>query len=88
MMATPGHLRELVRLVKIEDKIALVEERLAADPAGQVEFTSLLELESDTPASSLEVIITFMGLLELLRRKQIEVEQSELFGEIFITQAN
>lgn len=84
LTASPQHLRELVRSVKIEDKIALVEERLKAKPTARIEFTSLFDLEAAEPPSSVEVIVTFMGVLELLRRKQIQVEQPELFGEIII----
>ncbi|MEI6045570.1 MAG: segregation/condensation protein A [Chloroflexota bacterium] len=82
--ATSQHLKELVRSVKIEDKIALIEERLKIEVSGQIEFTSLFDLEEAEPPSSLEVIVTFMGVLELLRRKQVQVEQAELFGEILI----
>jgi segregation and condensation protein A len=82
--ASPQHLRQLVRSIKIEDKIALIDERLKMAEARRIEFTSLFDPEAPEPPSSLEVIVTFMGMLELLRRKQVQVEQPELFGEIFI----
>lgn len=83
--ATPQHLRELVRSVKIEDKIALIEERLKTSTQNRIEFTSLFDFEAEEAPSSVEVIVTFMGVLELLRRKQVQVEQPDLFGEIYIT---
>jgi segregation and condensation protein A len=86
--ATPQHLRELVRSVKIEDKIALIEERLKVSRQRPIEFTSLFDFEAEKEPSSLEVIVTFMGVLELLRRKQVQVEQPDLFGEIFIEASN
>ncbi|WP_042355217.1 segregation/condensation protein A [Bacillus rubiinfantis] len=33
------------------------------------------------------IVITFLAILELMKRKQIDVEQQENFGEIFITAA-
>lgn len=87
LTATAQHLRSLVRSVKIEDKINLIEQRLKVDKARRVEFTSLFDPEAAEP-SSLEVIVTFMGVLELLRRKQVQVEQEELFGEITIVSSS
>jgi segregation and condensation protein A len=89
--ATAHDMRQLVRSVKIEDKIALVEARLddieAArlqnrPAASAVEFTSLFDAQN--PPGSIEVIVTFMAILELLRRRVVEVSQHELFGEIYV----
>lgn len=89
--ATAHDMRQLVRSVKIEDKIALIEAklddieaaRLQNRPAASaVEFTSLFDPQN--PPGSIEVIVTFMAILELLRRRLVEVSQHELFGEIYV----
>lgn len=89
--ATQQDLKKLVRSIKIEDKIALIEARLdeaetlALEDAEQprhVEFTSLFDPAN--PPGSLEVIITFMAVLELLRRRLVEIRQDALFGEIYV----
>lgn len=81
-------LKGLVRSVKIEDKIRLLETRLGedgAEPSGPVEFTSLFDPAE--PPGPVEVIVTFMALLELVRRRQVTVEQANLFGEMQISRA-
>jgi len=90
LTANSDHLRQLVRSVKIEDKIVLIEARLKANPTIGLKFTSLFDFaaEGGESPSSLEVIVTFMAVLELLRRKQIQTEQADLFGEFFIEQVN
>ena len=87
--ASPKDLSALVRSIKIEDKILLLETRLdelaataTPDSTPYVEFTSLFDPAQ--PPSSLEVIISFMAVLELVRRRLVEVRQDELFGELFI----
>lgn len=54
---------------------------------GRIRTTSRLrftELFSDA-TSRMEVVVTFLAVLELIRLRQIEVGQSESFGEIEIT---
>ncbi len=87
--ASPQELKALVRSVKIEDKIVLLERRLDLAQAGQdenqnrfVEFTSLFDPAS--PPSNVEVIVSFMAVLELVRRRLVEVRQDELFSELYI----
>lgn len=53
-------------------RLTAVEERTA--------FSRLFE----GTASRMEVIVTFLALLELIRLKQLRVEQSSIFGEIDI----
>ena len=74
---------QLGRSVKIEERIALVESRLKAEK--QLAFSSLFESRSDENRLELEIIVTFMALLELLRRHAVVAQQDELFGEIYIT---
>ena len=35
-------------------------------------------------ASRLEIIVTFLAMLELIRRRRIRVRQSQVFGEIAV----
>ncbi len=89
--AGPQELKALVRSVKIEDKILLLERRLTAAereagadvPPAPVEFTSLFDPVD--PPSSVEVIVTFMAVLELVRRRLVTVRQDDLFGEMFVS---
>ncbi len=89
-VAAPEELKALVRSVKIEDKILLLETRLAeADrlSAGNYpepfEFTSLFDPAE--PPSPVEVIVTFMAVLELVRRRLLTVRQDALFGEMHLS---
>jgi segregation and condensation protein A len=91
--AGPKELKALVRSVKIEDKILLLETRLAeAERVSQgnysepVEFTSLFDPAE--PPSPVEVIVSFMAVLELVRRRQVTVRQDELFGEMQISRTD
>jgi segregation and condensation protein A len=61
----------------LEEKLGLIEERLRRGPLELVE----LILES---ADRLEAVVTFVAVLELLRRSLIRVKQTERFGPIHI----
>lgn len=63
----------------IRDQIALIRHRLAQQP--RVSFRRLLE----RARSRVEIIVTFLALLELLKRRQIKVEQATIFGDIEIS---
>lgn len=88
--AGPQELKALVRSVKIEDKILLLERRMDSAeqeagtdvPPAPVEFTSLFDPAE--PPSPVEVIVTFMAVLELVRRRLVTVRQEDLFGEIYV----
>jgi len=58
-----------------EEKIGLIESRLESGPLDLVEL--LLECED-----RLEAVITFVALLELLRRGRVRVRQPASFGAI------
>jgi segregation and condensation protein A len=62
----------------IEDKMALLVTR--ARRAGRLSFTLLLE----ECKSRLEVIVTFLALLELLKMGRLLVEQAGPFGDIWV----
>ena len=61
----------------LEEKLDLIRGRLAKGP---IELTSLI-LESE---DRLEAVVTFVAVLELLRRAAITVKQKERFGPIHI----
>lgn len=76
--------REIIHRVKkenitIDDQIRLIEFRLAASPEG-VRFGSLYEREDDR----IRVIVLFLALLEMIRRRRIVVLQKNNYGEIMI----
>jgi segregation and condensation protein A len=58
-----------------EEKLALIESRLASGPLDVAEL--ILECED-----RLEAVVTFVALLELLRRGRVKVRQAERFGPI------
>ena len=62
---------------KIEFVAQLVRER------GRLRFSELFE----NAASRIEVVVTFLALLELIRLKQLRIEQAEAFAEIEISPA-
>jgi segregation and condensation protein A len=65
--------------VSIHHRIARIRELTGT--TGRVRFTSLLE-EANT---RVEIIVTFLAILESLKRKLIFVEQDNMFGEIFLS---
>lgn len=77
-------LREVVRpKVTIRQQMVLILNLLEAHPTG-ISFSSLFFGEDRPLPTRLEVIITFLALLELMRLHRVEVIQRELFGEIFV----
>ena len=66
-------------LVSMDDKIAYIEKLITEQP--QFSFQQLLR----ACASRLEIIITFLALLEMLKQLRIQVQQERPFGEIMIS---
>ena len=64
--------------VTIREKIAWIAERLNRDP--HTNFSSLLEKEP----TRLEIVVTFLALLELVKRYRVAARQEGLFTEIKI----
>ena len=62
--------------VTIREKISLIARFLRQ--RGAISFRSLL---SNRP-NSLDVVVTFLAMLELIKRRLIRVQQEQLFGEI------
>ena len=65
-------------MLTIRDQIALIQHRLRQQP--RVSFSRLLE----RTRSRVEIIVTFLAVLELLKRRAVRVQQEALFGDIFI----
>lgn len=65
--------------VTIEQKIEQITRHLAQTPS--ITFRHLLEHAT----SRLEVIVTLLAVLELIRTRQIVAQQEQLFGEIVIS---
>lgn len=65
-------------LITIHEKISLVGRWLRTQAV--VRFRSLLE----QAANRVEVVVTLLAVLELIKRQQIIAEQPQLFGEILI----
>jgi segregation and condensation protein A len=64
--------------VSIEEQVALVQERL--ERRGRLSFGELFE----GARSRIEVIVTFMALLELIKGGALSVHQAESFSELWI----
>jgi segregation and condensation protein A len=65
--------------ISLADKIDHLESLLEQQP--RCSFTRILEQAT----SRMEIIVTFLALLQLIKRRKAVVEQSELFGEIVIS---
>lgn len=66
----------------VHDKIALITARVhaLASTASGVLFTDLLE----TANSAVEIVITLLAVLEMMKQRKVRVEQAGMFGEIMI----
>ncbi len=64
--------------IKLEDQKMLILSKM--DGEGRLRFSSLMKFIN----SKLEVIVTFLAILELVRLHQITVLQNDLFGEMEI----
>lgn len=65
--------------ITIRDKMKEIRRRLIFQPNG-ISFKDLFA----NKATRVEVVVTFLALLELIKIKQIQIHQSNLFGEIKI----
>jgi segregation and condensation protein A len=66
-----------VRAVPIEEKISLIVQTLAR--ITRIEFRRLVQ-----PFDKLHGVVTFMAGLELAKRRQVAMRQSEPFAEIWL----
>ena len=63
--------------ITLRDQFELIEQMLLGQPC--IHFVELLRHETRD-----EIAVTFLAVLELLKRRRIEVVQEKLFGEIII----
>ena len=63
--------------VTIRDQIRLIARALRTG-GGQANFGDMLDLAQ----SRMEIVVTFLALLELIKRRKIEARQEQPFGEI------
>ena len=72
--AAPPRISLRERIVQVRDTVRRLR---------QVSFTQLAE----TCETRMDLIITFLAVLELYRAREFRLEQDELFGEIWLTRA-
>ena len=66
--------------VSLEDKMAYVEEELMRHP--RTSFRGILKASGKH--SKMQVIVTFLAILELMKVGKLNVKQDDTFGEIYI----
>jgi segregation and condensation protein A len=76
---SPQRIIDLYEEVSVNEKVALVYELL--ETKGSFLFTDLVT----RPDSLLDVVCAFLALLELVKTRQIILEQSRLFGDIRVS---
>lgn len=77
-VSLPDHLDERLveEIMTIEDRMIFLERRISRSM--EITFSEVM-MESN---NRIEIVVSFLALLELVRRRTFEVEQGELFGEI------
>jgi segregation and condensation protein A len=68
--------------VRVRDKIMSIIYSLK--DVGQLSFRKLIK----TARSRLEIVVSFLAVLELIKQDQIEVRQEEMFGDIELVRGN
>lgn len=66
-------------IVTVADKISQIEAALRR--RSRISFNRLLA----RAASRVEIIVAFLAVLELIKRRRVDVQQEQAFGEIIIT---
>lgn len=69
--------------ITMAEKIAVVRTHLAAGKGRNTEPVYFHALLSDA-SSRMEIVITFLAILELIKQREIVVEQETIFGEIIV----
>lgn len=65
--------------IRIEDRIAFITSRLKNAPGGLSFAELIMEKEN-----KLEIVVTFLGVLELARMSRIRIKQDKVFSKIII----
>lgn len=68
-------------LVTVDEKIAVIRGRLMR--GGQVSFRQLIR----KARSRVEIIVVFLAVLELIKRREVDARQETLFGDVLIVAA-
>ena len=68
-------------MVTVDEKIELIQSRIAR--AGRVSFRQLIR----KARSRVEVIVTFLAVLEMIKRRLVDARQEALFGDVVIVPA-
>lgn len=63
---------------KIEDKMIMLDEKINTE--GKVSFSKIIKESSN----KIEVVVTFLAMLELIKLKVIKIYQEDNFNEIFL----
>ncbi len=69
--------------VKVEDKIIEILKFLEIRKSAL--FHEIFEQKKEKPKAKIEIIVTFLAILELMRLKKIKAYQEKPFGKIIIT---
>lgn len=77
-MPSTEPLRLVTEPIKLDDQISVI--RRALDAEGRVSFKEILLKAADRH----EVVVTFLALLEMVKRHQIMMLQAEPFGDILL----
>lgn len=67
------------RVISLEERVEFIRERVRG--AGKTSFSELIAGDGDDSAT---VVVTFLALLELFKRRQVSLVQDQLFGDIAI----
>ncbi len=66
--------------ITIAEQIEVVRERMRVNSMHPISFSALLTQQR----SRMEIVVTFLAILELIKQREIVVEQEEIFGEIVL----
>lgn len=64
--------------VRVEEKMEMIREQIRG--LSQIRFRALLEVQ----ASKIQVVVTFLAILELMKIGVLTVRQEEIFGDIIL----
>ncbi|MBC1506675.1 segregation/condensation protein A [Listeria sp. FSL L7-1509] len=75
----PLHTRITTQEISIDDRMDAVIGRLQQQPNHRLRFDELFEERTKE-----QLVVTFLALLELMKRKLVEVEQVESFADLYV----
>ncbi|RAM13595.1 segregation/condensation protein A, partial [Listeria ivanovii] len=75
----PLHTRITTQEISIDDRMDSVMEKLQRKQNHRLRFDELFEEQTKE-----QLVVTFLALLELMKRKLVEVEQVESFADLYV----